>query len=657
MKKLKDKLSYQFDKIIRRDVYVQILGLSIIVLFVAVLGGFILGLGDNTSKTASNVWWSFLHIVDTGHLGEDKDIWHESIALIVTLGGLFVFGALVTIMNNAFAQRVEKLKKGKIKVVEEGHTVILGWGSTVFSVIEELIRGFDEDGKESANKQIVILANKDRDYLYDAVFQNCFSKNDADSKKKREKLRYVICRNGSIESYVDLEMVNLSAAQRVIILSDESNPDKQLEDARAVKALFAAIQDYCEKKNERGNVERPPVICLSVNNLTTADALQVLQKKKLLDLNINVSCLPDLLGRMIAQITIHPYLKDVYDDLLSYEGNEIYIHPCSEFHGGKRTGITFNELYTCVQAGIVIGVKSGGKITINPKYADADKPLSDEDEVIMVNEDDKGELHLLDKAEINISSITRAVKSTMQKSKKVLVVGDGEIVKSIIRHIVDFLPDDSVIYHTSNNKYDSDKRRNIVLSNVMVENNLDAQCRLIAQQKDIDILVLADDESNSDIHDSQVLVKISAAKNAYSTLESNEPRIVAEFLDPRNADLAAIADVKVFVVSTKMASNYLVQVLNRPERKAIIDDMLSPNGDDLCLRTLGYYVVQDSIRNGISFAQIMMLSRERGDLAIGYITQKTGKMILNPRIEERAIMMNPADIHSIIVIGPWQGCQ
>ena len=671
----KDRLSYQFDKIIRKDIYVQILGLTIVVSFVTLLGGAIIGWGDNIRNLPSNVWWSFLRIVDTGHLGEDKDLSHEIVAFFITLGGLFIFGALVTIMNNAFAQRLEKLKKGRIKVVEYEHTVILGWGSMVFAAIEEIIISFEEENIERKKRKIVILSEKNRDDMYDAVFRYCFSGVGA-SKKNIDMLGSVICRTGSIESYADLEMVNLSAADRVIILSDETNPNRSLEDARSIKALFNTIQNYQTNVRSKNRKEgtKPPVICLSINNEITANVLEEFQKYHLsyqskfhldqenhsLHLSISVSCFPDILGRMIAQIAMHRSLKDVYEDLLSYGGSEIYVHEVSEFQNSVQKELTFNDLYFRVKTGIPIGIISNNEITLNPKDGKESHPLSNDDKVIMINEkdnDNSEKIVLSGEGEIDIAGLIKKTGVLGQGPQKVLVVGEGGKVNSIVEHIGDFLPHGSCISCTSGNVSFVRNNRQIELTRLENMDNLAAQCKLIEDCGiDIDMLVIADDESNSEIHDAQVLVKIAAAKNAGRS-RNKEILIVAEFLDPRNAELAKIVDVNIFVVSTKLASFYLVQVSNVPARKEIFDDLLGSGGDDLCIRPLDYYLEKGSIPQTISFEQIMRLTRECGDLAIGYVENKSGndKVILNPMNYDRTKPLSVEYVHSVVVVGLWWG--
>jgi hypothetical protein len=56
--------------------------------------------------------------------------------LFVTIGGIFVISALIGVMSNGLYTRLENLQRGRSYVVEENHTVIIGWNEKVFTMIE-----------------------------------------------------------------------------------------------------------------------------------------------------------------------------------------------------------------------------------------------------------------------------------------------------------------------------------------------------------------------------------------------------------------------------------------------------------------------------------------------------------------------------------------
>ena len=58
---------------------------------------------------------------------------------VLALGGIFIVSALVGLLTSGLNQRLEQLRKGRSRVIETGHTVILGWSDQVYTVVSELV--------------------------------------------------------------------------------------------------------------------------------------------------------------------------------------------------------------------------------------------------------------------------------------------------------------------------------------------------------------------------------------------------------------------------------------------------------------------------------------------------------------------------------------
>ena len=58
--------------------------------------------------------------------------------LTFSFGGAFVFGMVINFLSDAINTRVEGLKKGKSKVVEAGHTLVLGWNDRILPLVEQV---------------------------------------------------------------------------------------------------------------------------------------------------------------------------------------------------------------------------------------------------------------------------------------------------------------------------------------------------------------------------------------------------------------------------------------------------------------------------------------------------------------------------------------
>ncbi len=60
-------------------------------------------------------------------------------SLIVIFSGIFVMSTLIGILTTGIDSKLEQLRKGRSRVIESGHTVILGWTEEILVLIKELV--------------------------------------------------------------------------------------------------------------------------------------------------------------------------------------------------------------------------------------------------------------------------------------------------------------------------------------------------------------------------------------------------------------------------------------------------------------------------------------------------------------------------------------
>ena len=56
-----------------------------------------------------------------------------SAAIVTALGGIFIVATLIGTITSGLEGTIEEFRKGKSKVLEENHTLILGWSPKVFT--------------------------------------------------------------------------------------------------------------------------------------------------------------------------------------------------------------------------------------------------------------------------------------------------------------------------------------------------------------------------------------------------------------------------------------------------------------------------------------------------------------------------------------------
>ena len=68
-------------------------------------------------------------------------------------------GMLISIINNALETKMTDLRKGRSQIVEEDHTIIIGFNENIFCIIEELI---ESNKNQKTGCGIVILSDTDK---------------------------------------------------------------------------------------------------------------------------------------------------------------------------------------------------------------------------------------------------------------------------------------------------------------------------------------------------------------------------------------------------------------------------------------------------------------------------------------------------------------
>src|SRR5512136_2820034 len=95
---------------------------------------------------------------DAGTMGGDTGWGFRLVMLGVTIGGVFVISTLIGVLTAGVEGKLEELRKGRSRVIESGHTAILGWSEQIFTIISELAVANENQPRSC----LVILADRDK---------------------------------------------------------------------------------------------------------------------------------------------------------------------------------------------------------------------------------------------------------------------------------------------------------------------------------------------------------------------------------------------------------------------------------------------------------------------------------------------------------------
>ncbi|MCA9069337.1 MAG: hypothetical protein KDA84_10460, partial [Planctomycetaceae bacterium] len=130
-------------------------------LFLALLVGFFFSLGlivairwvlnlttpNDKPDFMHQIWFTYLQITDPGNMAQDNDtpVVFKVSAILAGMTGVVFFSALIAFLTTALDQAITHLKKGHSRVLESGHTLILGWGPRVVEILRELVEANESE--------------------------------------------------------------------------------------------------------------------------------------------------------------------------------------------------------------------------------------------------------------------------------------------------------------------------------------------------------------------------------------------------------------------------------------------------------------------------------------------------------------------------------
>ena len=224
---LGDRLRYMFDNSMSSGTpalvaWLIAATLMLIIVFSVILA--ITGMHNDGSDRGSfaNLFYNLLHALDPGTVGGDAGTWPYLLTmLLLTLGGLFIVSALIGVLANGIDSKLADLRRGRSIVLEEDHTVILGWSESIFTIISELTLA-NESRKDPV---VVILADRDKVDMEEEL----------KVKVPERRGTKIICRSGSPMDLDDLRLSSHETARSVILLA----PDSDDPDSEVIKTLLA----------------------------------------------------------------------------------------------------------------------------------------------------------------------------------------------------------------------------------------------------------------------------------------------------------------------------------------------------------------------------------------------------------------------------------
>lgn len=616
------RLRYEFDKSMSAGPIALIGWLALISLLIIVVAAVVIAFvgiapeGGRPLDFLEAFWEALMRTLDAGTMGADAGWGFRIIMLLVTIGGIFIVSTLIGILASGIEGKLAELRKGRSRVIESDHTVILNWSPSIFDVLSELVVA----NASRRKPRIVVMANRDKVEMEDEIA----------AKVKLGRTR-VICRSGDPTDLYDLSLTAHETSRSVIILSPEGAADA---DDNVLKSILALVN---------GPDRRPSSyrIAAEMKEAKNAELAKVIGGRE-----VQTVLADDLIGRIVVHSSRQSGLSAVYSELLDFEGSEIYA-----LEQLPLTGNTFGDALMAYNTSTLIGVcDAAGRVYLNPPM---ETQMQAGLKAVIIAEDDARIKIAVDNIEVDMAAI-QLPRNPERKPERTLMLGWNRRAPIIARELSRFVipgslltvaadvPDlDSAI---TGLRYDAN---NLTIEYGTIDTTNRATLESLGIETYDHVLVLGySDTLPAQATDTRTLVTLLHLRKIAEQAKGRIS-VVSEMIDVRNRELAEVTRADDFVVSNRLVSLMLAQASENENLSAIFDDLLDEEGSEIYMRPAGDYI---ELGRPINFYTVVEAARRRGEVAIGYSRKrqgtddprKLGGVVVNPRKNE-AVMYQQGD--------------
>ncbi len=597
---LRRRAGYAFDRTMSRGTGALVLLLAVASLvLVLVFSIFVLLLGDAPEDDTGSrpgffrqLFNSLLHALDPGTVGNEAIgsgtvRWGFLLLMLaITIGGLFIVSALIGVLATGFEEKLGQLRRGRSFVLEQGHTLILGWSPSVFTILSELVVTGES---ERRRRCVVILANKDKLEIEEAISAKV---------KDLGRLRVVV-RTGDATDLDDLAVVNPYEAGAILVVADEAaDPDAQV-----IKTILALTGDPQRRA-------APYHIVATIHDPDNLDAARLVggDEAVLIDKR-------ETIARLIVQSSRQSGASIVHTDLLDFAGDEIYLRDVPD----RLLGGTYADALLAYENCTTIGLVQNREMKLNPP---PETKIRSQDQLVAIAEDEAR----LRAAEpftgaLRTADISRAPRA-VPHAEHVLLLGWNSRAPAIVNEMDGYVQPGSTL--------------TVVADAVDAQRELAAHCagvrnlevrfhaartddrRTLASVSvanyDQVIVLCYSEQLDTQRADARTLVTLLHLRDLSRRSGRHLP-VASEMLDDRNRALAQVTKVDDVIVSDRLISLLMCQISENPALHAVFDELFTAEGSEIYMRPATDYVRAGSRPN---FATIIEAARGRAETAIGY---------------------------------------
>lgn len=587
---LKERIRYRFDTIMSKGTVSMVSMLAALTVAAAVLiaiavsiftlqeeGGFFSVLWD-TLASIVNAWFLY---------SDDGGVGYLILMAAGALIGVLFTSVLIGIFSTEVEERLDAMKNGRSRIIEQGHMVLLGYHSGTFEVIRQLCLSADE-----GRKCIVVAGEEEQDVMRHAIKEN------VDVPKRIR----VICRSIDIYDPSQLAMLSIEDAHTVIIDSEHDE-----EAIRMMLAVNNVLQDYPES-----NVR----IAAALHHKATYKPAEIAGEGR-----ADVLQTRDIIARMITQTCVQTGISDSLYQMFSFEHASFRIKKIDEAEGH-----TFADVCGFVKEDTPVGIMKGNVPVLNPGGGYV---VQKGDQVIVLS--DHTNMPVLDMELPALKQETALKYEVKKESGKIAVIGYNFSFEKIISILAEqgekivaagFNEDDLESVQEALEGMDAEIAEGDLMKGTLLADTVKG-CRHVVLLSDMDA-----EENEADGKTIMLLLRLRDLRSRMSHPFS----ITTEMRSDRNKDLMKNNEIADFIVSSDISAMMVVQVAEEPSLIPLFREVLSNHGNDMMM-----IQASDLFIPGKKYAVSELRRRacEKNCIFAGY--RRKDEVILNPDGRDTAV--------------------
>lgn len=339
---LDNKYRYTISKILRRNIYLKLALLFIMLFVIGTVGMYLFErrVNENFTNLGQSFWSSLVYLLSGFEDREPITTEGKIFSIFIFIGSICIIGSVAGNFASVF------MRRGEVKMPKNvtNQIVICNWNEGGDKIIKELHAPVAEPGTE-----IVVITDKEI--------------NEEELRKSKEYERvYFVRSDPTLHDVLKASRIHL--ARSIIVLADNDTPDPDAKTAM----ITLAISNISPDAEDNPHIVAEAINHRKVEHLKNAGVDEVI-------------CASDFGLGIVAQCALTGKLSKAYQQLLSYSGdtNELYIIEYDKIpktNEGKSIidGMSFREALDFFNEKrdkdnpvILVGVRRGERVILNPK--------------------------------------------------------------------------------------------------------------------------------------------------------------------------------------------------------------------------------------------------------------------------------------------------